>query len=201
MVDNSEVQELMEKKEAYIRQIKEKGKMTAEDAGMLRRLEGSIFMAKHPRIKKFDRWLHPKAPDKSDIVTKIKYRCTEFARFLVTFPIAIPHNYLLNKVDSMHDEKVKNFAAKLEGKPTPRGWKKVFGKIGKFMGAPTGMLADVAANAAADALKNESNNSQRPPMDPELKRILQGLGEKPKAPVSQTQVDGNIVSGMGRREL
>ena len=53
------------------------------------------------------------------------------------------------------------------------------------------VLPEIAKEQAARAMSTEkvkdkkpSQTSQKPPMDPELKRILQGLGEKPKAPSS-----------------
>lgn len=77
-----------------------------------------------------------------------------------------------------------------------------------FVGAATvSALPDIAKAQARRAMATEivkdikpSQTSQRPPMDPELKRILQGLGDKPKAPVSQTQVDRSLISGGYRRE-
>ena len=210
MADNSEVKILQEKKEAYIRQVKEKGEMTFADANVLRKFDYQIFMAKHPLIKKFNKWLNPEIPAQGDKKTNRKNILKRVARFAVTFPVAIPHNLFLNTAASYWMN--KNI---MKYDPNRKNKKSLLlKKLVASLGAPVLLAEEELKNAniaaatrassgvfgmlAAEALENKTSVK---PIDPALKARLRGLGDKPQAPVHQTKIDSRVAVNAARNVL
>ena len=68
--------------------------------------------------------------------------------------------------------------------------------------APVGLiLAEEEQNLAALAAEALENKTSVKPIDPELKKRLQGLGDKPQAPVRQTKIDSRVAVNAARNVL
>lgn len=192
MADNSEARILKEKKEAYVKKIKEKGKMTLDDAYKLKRFDCSIFMAKHPLIKKFDKWLHPEIPAGSDKKTILKNIFKEAAKLAVTFPIAIPHNLFLDTMASYWVKKNINKYASEENKKEILK-ERIMRKIAYTVGMP-GIVSMKAEGEVNDL------SSHRTPLNSEREKELRGIGPKPVTPVHKSTVDRSVVSDRYERK-
>ena len=121
--------------------------------------------------------------------TILKNAVQQTVRFAISFPLAIPNNLFLNTAARhWENQNINKYASKENRR---RLYKEKFMKQVKFIFS-NGLVG--AALAEEMKTKDTSPTPHKGPMNPELKKKLRGLGEKPKTEVRQTQVDGNTVS-------